>query len=111
MIEISRPPMERKSAILLITGRRLFPKQTIAQQIQLQSWNAMKTCQAAQVSSGFRRRYIATSSLPRIELMEDAERSQPHALRYPVKNPAILPCFWLRTDDQWYPPPAAGIEE
>jgi len=93
--------MERKSAILLIVGRKRFPKQTIAQQIQLQSWNARKTCQEAHVVSGFRRRYIATSSLPRMELIEEAERSQPHALRYPVKNPATLPYFWLKTEDQW----------
>lgn len=43
---------------------------------------------------------MATASFPSMELIDDAERSQAHAFRYPVKKPAIRPCFLLNTVDQ-----------
>lgn len=78
----------------------LFPRQTIAQHVQLTIWKTMNTCQEFQVMSSWRSRYIATASLPNMELIDEADRSQAQALRYPVKNPAARPCFPLNTVDQ-----------
>lgn len=96
-----RPPIDSVIAIRFIIGKNRFPRQTIAQQVQLTSWNATKTCHGCHSTSGFRRRYMATSSFPRIEEIEDAESNQAHALRYPQKNPDALPYFLLTTVDQW----------
>ena len=100
IIVTSSPPIDSVMAIRFIIGKNRFPRQTIAQQIQLTSWNAMKTCHECHSTSGFRSRYMATSSFPRIEEIEDAESNQAHALRYPLKKPDTLPYFLLTTVDQ-----------
>lgn len=90
---LTRPQIERMSAMRLITGMNRFPKQTMAQHVQLTTWNTMNTCHGCQLLSGCCSVYMATTSFPRMELIDDADSNQAQALRYPVKNPAVLPCF------------------
>lgn len=97
---VRRPHIESVRAMRLMSGMNRFPKHTMAQHVQLTIWNTTNTCQACHSTVGCLSKYIATASLPNIELMEEAESSHAQALRYPVKKPVLRPLVGLSTDDQ-----------